>query len=58
MYEEPAVKSPCVSVCVLDDMNVCVACYRTMMEITDWVMYTDEQKLEVLQKCKQREQAT
>lgn len=57
MFDEPTVKSPCIGVCVLDDNDVCVGCYRTGLEITDWVMYSDEQKAQVLKACAEREQA-
>lgn len=28
--------SPCISVCVLDDADVCTGCFRTLDEIVDW----------------------
>ena len=40
--EQP--KSPCISVCVLDDDDVCLGCYRSADEITDWFMASDEEK--------------
>ena len=51
---EEIVKSPCISVCVLNDEDVCEGCYRTALEITDWVMYSNDEKREVLDKCHQR----
>lgn len=54
MSEEKPVKSPCISVCALNTDDICVGCYRTALEITDWVMYSNEQKREVLQQCHQR----
>ena len=53
--EEPC--SPCISVCVLDDHDVCMGCYRSASEITDWFMATDEQKREVLRRARERMQA-
>ena len=50
--EEP--KSPCISVCVLDENDVCQGCYRTADEITDWFMSSNEQKREILARCAQR----
>lgn len=55
MIEEPRVKSPCISICVLNEQQVCEGCYRDVLEITDWVMYSDERKLAVLDLCKVRE---
>ena len=53
--DEP--RSPCISVCVLDDHDVCMGCYRSASEITDWFMATDEQKREVLRRARERMQA-
>ncbi len=50
--EEP--KSPCISVCALDDDDVCMGCYRNAQEITDWVMCSAEEKREILEKARQR----
>ena len=49
--EEP---SPCISVCVLDENDVCQGCFRTGEEITDWWGMKDDDKLKVIGKCKER----
>ena len=54
--DEPS--SPCISVCVLDDDDVCIGCYRSASEITDWFMATREQKREVLRLARERMQAS
>jgi uncharacterized protein len=51
-------QSPCISVCVLDDDDICMGCYRSAEEITDWFMATNEQKREVLRKTKVRMDAS
>jgi predicted Fe-S protein YdhL (DUF1289 family) len=51
-------RSPCISVCVLDDDDICMGCYRSAAEITDWFMATDEQKREVLRRARERMQAS
>ena len=48
------VKSPCISVCVLDEDDICSGCYRSALEITDWMMMSDERKREVLVRCAER----
>lgn len=53
-YEAPVVKSPCVSKCSLNELDVCQGCFRTALEITDWVMYSDKQKKQVLANCERR----
>ena len=52
------VRSPCISVCVLDEQDICMGCYRSATEITDWFMATTEQKLEMLRKAQERMQAS
>lgn len=39
-----SVKSPCISICALNEEDVCVGCYRTGNEISHWGAYTDDQK--------------
>ena len=52
------VKSPCVAVCALDENDVCIGCYRTGQEITDWGEMDNEKKREVLKKVSERELAS
>ena len=54
--DEP--RSPCISVCVLDDDDICIGCYRSAAEITDWFMATEEQKRETLRLARERMQAS
>ena len=53
---DTAPRSPCISVCVLDEKDICTGCYRSAEEITDWFMATDEQKREVLRRARERMQ--
>lgn len=48
------IKSPCRNICRYDENKVCVGCYRTMDEITHWIDYTPEEKLEVWRKIGKR----
>lgn len=47
-------KSPCISVCVLDDNDICSGCYRSAAEITDWFMASPGQKREILRLARER----
>lgn len=49
-------RSPCISVCVLDENDICMGCYRSADEITDWFMASDDQKREVLCRARERMQ--
>lgn len=50
-------KSPCISVCVLDDGDVCTGCYRTGEEIMNWFMADDSEKRTILAACSRRRAA-
>ena len=54
-------QSPCISICTLDDQDVCLGCLRTLDEIIDWTMLDDAAKRAVLERVaarsQQREQA-
>ena len=54
--ESPA--SPCVSVCVLDGDDICMGCYRSATEVTDWFMATDEEKRQILARSQERRRAS
>jgi predicted Fe-S protein YdhL (DUF1289 family) len=60
MAEErgPGVRSPCVSVCALDQDDVCTGCYRTAREITDWFMADDVTKRQILERSRARRDAS
>jgi predicted Fe-S protein YdhL (DUF1289 family) len=50
-------RSPCVSICALNDDNVCMGCYRSGEEITQWGAMTEDQRRAVMQKVGERERA-
>lgn len=54
--EEP--QSPCISICVLDDQDICQGCFRTGAEITDWFMASGDEKKQIIEKAKERLQAS
>ncbi|MDK2777535.1 MAG: DUF1289 domain-containing protein [Pseudomonadota bacterium] len=51
-----AVRSPCVSVCALDENDICSGCYRSGEEISRWGSYSEEEKRAVLRRVAEREQ--
>jgi predicted Fe-S protein YdhL (DUF1289 family) len=46
--------SPCISVCALDDNDVCMGCYRSADEITDWFMASYREKQAILARAVKR----
>ena len=57
MNDEREPESPCISVCLLDEQDICVGCYRSAEEITDWFMADADEKREILARCSARRDA-
>ena len=51
-----SVESPCISVCELDENNVCSGCFRTLEEIGQWPLASDIQRKEFLRRSEVRGQ--
>ncbi len=49
------VRSPCVSVCALDDNDLCIGCQRSGDEILRWTSMTNDERREVLRNVAERE---
>ncbi|RRC98682.1 DUF1289 domain-containing protein [Amphritea balenae] len=47
MNEVNPVPSPCIGVCALDEQDVCIACRRTAIEIGEWGVMNNAQRIEV-----------
>ncbi|MFK8020968.1 MAG: DUF1289 domain-containing protein [Pseudomonadales bacterium] len=56
MSHEQAVPSPCVQICCLDMEDVCIGCYRTAREITDWSELSNDEKKSIIQLTHKRYQ--
>ena len=51
---ERPVGSPCVSICALDDDDICTGCQRTVDEITRWSRMDNAERRAVLGLCHER----
>ena len=51
---ERPVASPCVSVCALDEQDICTGCQRTVAEITQWGRMDNSERRRVLVSCHER----
>lgn len=51
------VKSPCVHICCLDEQDICLGCYRSCDEITQWGGMSNEERKDVMKKVAERENA-
>jgi predicted Fe-S protein YdhL (DUF1289 family) len=54
---ERPVRSPCVSVCALDDHDMCTGCQRTAAEITRWGRMSNDERRDVLTLAHERAKA-
>ena len=46
------IKSPCVKICNLEN-GICIGCGRTQYEIREWVIMTDTQRDEIMERLKE-----
>lgn len=51
---EKPVRSPCVSICALDDDDICTGCQRSGSEITRWGRMSNDERRAVLVQCQER----
>lgn len=54
MNAERPVASPCVSICALDEADICLGCQRTVEEITRWSRMDNAERRVVLGRCHER----
>ena len=48
-------ESPCIGLCELDKTgSFCIGCFRTINEITNWKMFSEEKKRKTLELLKKR----
>lgn len=58
MSNTNSIKSPCVSICALDEHDICVGCYRSGEEITRWFSASDDDKKKIMQRVIEREKSS
>nr|WP_318445867.1 DUF1289 domain-containing protein [Photobacterium leiognathi] len=50
------IPSPCKRICEVNNRGYCKGCYRSRQERLYWLQMTDDQKHQVLDICRRREQ--
>ncbi|XKH01209.1 DUF1289 domain-containing protein [Marinobacter nauticus] len=55
MKTSDKVRSPCVSVCALDENDICIGCQRSGDEILRWTSMTNQERRDVLRLVAERE---
>lgn len=48
------VLSPCISICALDENDVCIGCFRSAKEIGDWGRVDNDGKRAILKNVARR----
>ena len=51
------VQSPCIENCILNAEKICMGCFRSIVEISQWSQMDDRLRLDVLQKAEKRRKA-
>ena len=52
------VASPCVSVCALNEDDICTGCQRSIEEISRWSRMDNLERRQVLLRCHERARAS
>ncbi|WP_444959448.1 DUF1289 domain-containing protein [Microbulbifer sp. VVAC002] len=52
--KERLVKSPCISVCALNEQDLCEGCFRSGNEISRWGSMNNDERRAVLKLCTER----
>ena len=48
------VESPCIRNCCLDTNDICMGCFRSLTEITQWTLVNDKTRQEFLNNVAER----
>lgn len=48
------VPSPCVGICQSDEKGLCLGCFRSRDERSEWITLTSDDKQKVIKRCQQR----
>lgn len=50
------IQSPCISVCQMNEDNICVGCFRSLDEIREWFQADNSKKQQILADAEHRKQ--
>lgn len=46
---QDTISSPCIGVCTVGDNGLCMGCFRSMEEITNWLRLSLEEKIDIIE---------
>ncbi len=49
-----SIESPCIRNCCLDENDICMGCFRSLIEITQWTVVDEEAREGFLKNCELR----
>jgi predicted Fe-S protein YdhL (DUF1289 family) len=50
MSDDSEFSTPCIGVCQYDNEDICRGCFRTLDEISNWALMTEEERKEIMKK--------
>jgi len=54
MSDDSEFSTPCIGVCQYDNEDICRGCFRTLDEISNWALMTEEERKEIMKKLDER----
>ena len=57
MSDDSEFSTPCIGVCQYDNEDICGGCFRTLDEISNWALMTEEERKEIMKKLDERAQS-
>lgn len=54
--ESNSMESPCIRNCCLDNNDICLGCFRSLTEITEWALVNEEKKQLFLKIARERKE--
>jgi len=53
-FNSDDIESPCIRNCCLDNKDICMGCFRSLEEITQWTLVDKETRQHFLKNCAER----
>ena len=57
MSDDSEFSTPCIGVCQYDNEDICRGRFRTLDEISNWALMTEEERKEIMKKLDERAQS-
>ena len=54
MCDDNEFSTPCIGVCQYDNEDICRGCFRTLDEISNWALMTEEERKKIMKQLDER----